>query len=119
MPTRRPAGPRVLEKHHRKRCCDAALSLGWTVRFIADSRKAVRRGDRYILVPDPDQAGLPDLFLFHPRAGRSMFRELKLDSEDLRPAQKELIPVMAASGLDVGVWWERDWPDKIMKELKP
>jgi len=74
-----------------------ARKLGWTVWHFNDSRKMVRRGNRYIPVADPDAGGFPDLVLAHHRWG-VVFIEVKKELKDLEPKQVEARNVLLAAG---------------------
>lgn len=83
---------------------DLATRFGWRVAHVGDSRKVVRRGDRYIAVPDPDCAGLPDLILVHPLRRRTIFAELKSKTGRLAAKQKEWLAVLTEAGQETAVW---------------
>jgi len=108
--------PRTLEKDFQKRVVEMAVALGWRRMHIGESTKRVRRGGKFILVPDPDCQGWPDLTLAHERKKRLMFRELKTDTGKLTDSQREWLRVLHACEADVDVWRPRDW-EAIVKEL--
>jgi len=121
--TRRPCGGqgsvglRLLEAQFQKQVTDLAVLRGWEWWHIADSRKIVNRPDGPTAVPDPDCAGLPDLFLARERDGRFMVRELKLDDEHPTEAQAAVLALWARCGVDTGVWRPRNM-HTISKELR-
>lgn len=86
-----------------------ARLLGWEVFHLADARREVRRRGERRLVGDRMAAGWPDLVLAHPRWGVLAARELKADRGRLTAAQRRWLQVLAACGVDVGVWRPRDW----------
>ena len=53
--------------------------------------------------------GFPDLVIANPR--HLLVRELKSERGRLTDAQNEWLAVLAASGVDAGVWRPRDWHD--------
>lgn len=85
---------------------NTAVTFGWKVMHISDSRKQAR-GE---LVGDGMASGWPDLVLCRGR--RLLFRELKSDRKGARtsPAQEEWIAALLTAGQDAGVWRPSDWP---------
>ena len=51
--------------------------------------------------------GWPDSVIVGPHG--ALFRELKTQKEQPRPAQQVILDQLAAAGLDVGVWRPEDW----------
>lgn len=52
--------------------------------------------------------GWLDIVLAHPARGLLLFRELKTNTGKVTPDQQKWLDVLAARGLDVGVWRPRD-----------
>lgn len=75
------------EKEYQTKVIDLARSLGWMVAHFHDSRKMVRRGNKYIPVADGDAAGFPDLCL--QRGPEIMFWEMKKELGKPSPKQEE------------------------------
>ena len=77
----------------QKAVTDLAVAYGIKWHHETDSRKSKR--------------GWPDLVL----SGRhgTIFRELKVPPDEVRPEQQEWLDRLAESGLDSGVWWPADW----------
>lgn len=109
--------PRTLEKDFQARVLELAKSLGWRHMHIGESTKRVRRGSKFVLVPDPDCQGWPDLTLVHVRTKRLIVRELKSDTGKLTDAQRSWLRDLDAVGVDVDVWRPRDWDD-IVRSLQ-
>jgi hypothetical protein len=105
------AKKRTLEKDFQKRVVEMATALGWKHMHIGESTKRVRRGSSFILVPDPDCQGWPDLTLCHPRTGKMLFRELKTDTGKLTDPQRDWLRTLAKCGQDVDVSRPRDWDE--------
>jgi hypothetical protein len=106
----------VTERDFQKRIETTATMFGWSFMHISESTKRVRRGGKYLSVPDPACQGWPDLTLAHPRSGRLLFREVKTDKGKLTPEQEQWLRTLAACGQDVAVWRPRDWAN-IVNEL--
>jgi len=69
---------------------------------------------RYSLGSD---RGMPDLLLVRLRDRRVLFRELKTDRGKLSARQAAVLDLLAAVGMDAGVWRPADW-DRILEELR-
>lgn len=108
--------PRTLEKDFQARVLELAHALGWRHMHIGESTKRVRRGGKFILIPDPDCAGWPDLTLVHVKTKRIIFRELKSDAGKLTDSQRGWLRDLHAVDLDAAVWRPRDW-DAIVEDL--
>lgn len=63
------------------------------------------------------ESGWPDLVLCRRRDGRVLFREVKTDRGRLTPRQAAVLELLAACGLDAGVWRPADM-DRIAEELR-
>lgn len=81
----------VLDSHVTK----LARMLGWWRFHPFDSRRS--------------QAGWPDLVLLRPP--QILLRELKADKGQISPEQQQVLDMLAACGLDVGIWRPRDLHD--------
>ena len=81
-----------------------AAVQGWKVFHVYDSRRS--------------QPGYPDLHLWHPGHGASLFRELKTMKGRLSPDQVRVLESMKAAGIDVSVWRPSDLDGRILDELR-
>ena len=100
---------------------ELAESQGWVVYHFHDSRRQVRRGDKYVTIGDKQAMGWPDLVLIH--RGRPsvlepmvLFRELKKGGlkdkyKAATPEQMGTLEILGDAGEDVGVWAPEDWPE--------
>jgi hypothetical protein len=98
---------------------DTALTFGWLVFHVSDSRREVidrRRGVSF-LVGDELAKGWPDLSFAHPRWRRFAVRELKSDVGRVTPEQRRWLETLTLCGVDAGVWRPRDWDELIVPFL--
>ena len=107
----------MTEADFQKRILTTAALFGWRWMHVAESTKRVRRGGKYLTVPDPDCRGWPDLVLAHPGSGRILFREVKTDRGKLTEHQETWLRDLQACGMDVAVWRPKDWT--IVQQLTP
>jgi len=82
------------EKAYQTEVINLARGLGWMVAHFHDSRKMVRRGNRYIPVADGDAAGFPDLCL--QRGSEILFWEMK--KELGKPSEKQKVWLASLHG---------------------
>lgn len=68
---------------------------------------------RYSMGSDP---GWPDLFLVRRHDRRLLVREVKTEKGVVSRRQREVLDLLAAVGLDTGIWRPSDWP-RICEEL--
>ncbi len=109
---------RVRERDFQRAIVELAQRLGWRIMHISESTKRVRRGGRYITVPDPLCQGWPDLVLVHEHAKVTLFRELKTNAGTLTDPQREWLAALDAAGHDADVWRPRDWDTVIVPTLQ-
>lgn len=84
---------------------------------VADACRALRLRRYHTHRSQHSVAGFPDDVILGPT--RMIFRELKRESFDPSPAQREWLDHLAAIGQDVGVWRPSDWlSGRIMAELQ-
>lgn len=100
------------EATFQRTVCEAARLAGWKVAHFPASLSV--RG-RHMTATAYDAAGYPDLTLAHPDLGL-MFREVKTDTGELRPTQRDWLCLLHAAGADAGVWRPQDW-QRILLEL--
>lgn len=105
-----------------------ARELGWGTTIHAAKQMAEQAAQYRVAVPPLDgliyhpryslgsEPGWPDLFLGRRRDHRALFRELKLDDGRISQRQGEVLELLGAVGLDVGIWRPRDWL-RIQEEL--
>jgi len=105
-----------------------ARDLGWGMTIRAAKELAEQAGRYGVEAPPLDgliyhpryslgsEPGWPDLVLLRRRDSRALFRELKLDQGKVSPRQGEVLELLGAVGLDVGIWRPRDWL-RIQEEL--
>lgn len=91
--------PRDLKRHTeaqwQRLVVDTALTFGWVVLHIRDSRG--------------EQEGVPDLLMW--RGDQYLLAELKTERGTLRPAQWEWHQLAALKGVRVHLWRPRHWPE--------
>ncbi|GCD35612.1 hypothetical protein OEIGOIKO_03358 [Streptomyces chrestomyceticus JCM 4735] len=85
----------VTEEQFRRHVRQLAAARGWTLAYHTHNS---RRSD----------AGWPDEVYGHPQTRRTLFVELKTDTGRIRPAQREWLTHLAASGLETALWRPRD-----------
>jgi hypothetical protein len=98
---------------------DTALTFGWQVFHVRDSRREVidrKRGVSF-LVGDELAKGWPDLTLAHPRWRRFAVRELKSNTGRVTAEQRQWIETLTLCGVDVAIWRPRDWDALIVPFL--
>lgn len=71
-----------------------ARELGWLAYHTHDSRRSV--------------AGFPDLVMVHPRQRRTLYRELKRETEHPTDAQRKWLDALTAADEDAAVWRPSD-----------
>lgn len=108
--------PEQRERDFQRNVVELARSLGWRHMHISESTKRVRRGAGYVMAPDPDCQGWPDLVLVHVKQKRMIVRELKSKQGKLTDTQRSWLRDLDAVGVDVDVWRPQDW-DKIVATL--
>lgn len=107
------------EAQFQKLIVETALTCGWLVFHVSDSRREVidrKRGVSF-LVGDELARGWPDLTLAHPRWRRFGVRELKTNVGKVTADQQHWLETLAACGVDVGVWRPRHWDELIVPYL--
>lgn len=83
---------------------DALNAMGWRHLHV---RRSVGRGSRWTTTTNVK--GWPDLFCWTPRQpGRFVAIEVKVQPDDLRPDQAEVLADLAASGVECYVLWPED-----------
>lgn len=87
--------PEVTEADWQAKILGYARLRGWQDWHDNDSRR--------------NDAGLPDLILWHPTAGGHLMVEVKKQTGRLRPAQARTIASMRAAGIEVHIWRPSDW----------
>ena len=93
--------PTMTETQFLKSVVSVAEDGGWLVYHTYDSRRS--------------QAGFPDLVM--PRAGRTIFAELKSQKGRIKAAQQEWLDVLdKTEGLEVFLWRPSDM-DEVVKNL--
>ncbi|GAA2656945.1 hypothetical protein GCM10010307_71100 [Streptomyces vastus] len=93
------------EEQWRRQVREIAARYGWRLQYhTADSRRS-----------DP---GWPDEVFGHLGQRRTLFVEFKTDTGRIRPAQREWLAHLAASGFEVAVWRPRDLPT-VLEVLGP
>lgn len=104
----------IPEKTLQSDIMQLARMTGWKVCHFSDSRKMVRRGSRYIPVPDPDAAGFPDLILLRPPV--TFVIEVKKELGRVEPNQVEWLDLWRGCGADVMVARPSNW-DEVQRKL--
>ncbi|HUV10963.1 MAG TPA: hypothetical protein VMX12_08285 [Acidimicrobiia bacterium] len=83
------------------RFVDEARAAGWMVMpHSADSRRRVTVGTRQVLIPDPEAAGWPSLFLVNPAERRSMAVVIAREREKLTADQERWLGALGACGVE-------------------
>ena len=82
-----------------------ARQCRWRCFHSSDSRKQVRRGDRLIMVGDPEQSGFPDWTFVRERV---VFAELKRQKGRLSASQEVWLEALREAGQEVYVWRPED-----------
>lgn len=95
-------------------CANLASVFGWKVAHFPKSKVGVK--NRWVTSVAYDGKGWPDLFLVHPKSGRSLAREIKVGRDKPSDEQAAWIEWLRAAGVDAGVWRPSDW-DRIRLEL--
>ena len=106
---------RYSEKEFQSKVMKFAREQGWLVAHFHDSRKMVRRGNRYIPVGDSDAKGFPDLVVV--RGNRILFWELKKELGKTKPEQDEWLAALQAAGLEARVVRPSDYDDYVVPAL--
>jgi hypothetical protein len=83
-----------------------AHACGWESNH---TRRSIGKGHKWTTATSV--VGWPDLVIYSPRRGRTLYRELKSESGRVTPEQAEVLADLAASGNDVAVWRPSDWPE--------
>lgn len=87
----------ITEAQHQQAITDIATMYGWKYAHFADSRKAVKRGNRTFLVGDDQAAGYPDLTLVHRRFG-AVWIEVKREKGTFRDGQEPWLDALIDGG---------------------
>lgn len=85
------------------------------VAHFHDSRKMVRRGNKYIPVGDLDARGFPDIVLV--LGGELIFWELKKELGKTTPYQDEWLAGLRACGAEARVVRPSDYDDYVLPML--
>lgn len=106
------------EKEFQTKVMAFARDRGWKVAHFHDSRKMVKRGNRYIPVADGDAAGFPDLVAV--RGPDIVFWELKKElplTPQPRPKQVEWLEALVAGGFEARVVKPSDYDSYVVPRL--
>lgn len=95
------------EKEFQTRVINLARANGWLVAHFHDSRKMVRRGNKYIPVGDLDARGFPDLVIVRDEA--IFFWELKKQLGKTTEHQDEWLAALQKCGFEARVIRPSDW----------
>lgn len=82
---------------------DDARQLGWLVVHATDTRRRATVAGRKVLIPDPEGAAAPSLFLAHPATGRAMAITIARDREVLTEDQTRWLEALDAAGIETQV----------------
>lgn len=104
------------EKEFQTKVINLARSLGWMVAHFHDSRKMVRRGNKYIPVADGDAAGFPDLFCV--RGAETLYWEVKKELGKTKPKQDEWLAALQAGGHEARVIRPSDFDAYVVPRLQ-
>lgn len=91
---------------------EAAQWSGWLIHHDRPSQNAAGRWSTAI----EGTPGFPDLVLVHPRAGRTIYMELKSDTGKVTPMQQAWLDGLQASGQDARLVLPPDL-DSVIHEL--
>lgn len=92
---------------------DCARLMGW--RFVHHRPARTAKGWR--TAGSGDIAGWVDLVLWHERARRVLYVELKAERGRTSPAQRDVLSSLRRAGCEVAVWAPRDW-DELQATLR-
>lgn len=103
------------EKEFQNLVIKVAREAGATVAHFHDSRKMVRRGNKYIPVGDLDARGFPDLVLVFE--GQMLFWELKKELGKTTEYQDEWLNEIRSCGLEARVVRPSDYDSYVLPRL--
>jgi hypothetical protein len=104
--------PSMTEADLLRGVLDMAGVLGWRSAHFRPGRTA--HGWRTAV--SGDGKGFPDLFLVRGR--RLVAAELKAKAGRLTPDQALWLELLAAAGVEAGIWTPADYPDRIAEVLR-
>lgn len=104
------------EKDYQAKVMKFARDHGWMVAHFHDSRKMVRRGNKYIPVADGDAAGFPDLLL--ARGTDLLFWEVKTELGKTKPKQDEWLLTLREGGHEARVVRPSDFDSYVQPRLE-
>lgn len=98
---------RETEAGFQKAVTDLALLCSW--RFVHHRPARTAKGWR--TAGSGDIAGWVDLVLWHERARRVLYVEVKSERGRTTQAQRDVLTSLRLAGCEVAVWAPRDWAE--------
>lgn len=86
---------------------------GWRFAHFGNSVKYVRKGDGYLVIPDKDSRGFPDIIAV--KGERIIALELKGTTTRIRPEQLEWIADLRTAGVEAHIWRPDDYDAYVLR----